>query len=107
MEGLVGIIIVVILGLLGVWLYFLPFAIASEKRNAKAIFFLNLFLGWTLVGWVVALVWANMEEDEDEDDEKENDFKKCPYCAERIKKEAIVCRFCQRDIVADAPEESK
>ena len=23
-----------------------------------AIFFLNLFLGWTLIGWVVALAWA-------------------------------------------------
>jgi hypothetical protein len=28
------------------------------KHNAGAIFALNLLLGWTLVGWVVALVWA-------------------------------------------------
>jgi hypothetical protein len=24
--------------------------------------------------------------------------KKCPYCAELVKKEALVCRFCQREL---------
>ena len=44
--------------------YFLPFAIAFNKRRANtgAIFALNLFLGWSLIGWVVALVWALKEE---------------------------------------------
>jgi Superinfection immunity protein len=40
--------------------YFLPtiIAFARSKRDAMSIFLLNLFLGWTLIGWVVALVWA-------------------------------------------------
>jgi ABC-type sugar transport system permease subunit len=44
--------------------YFLPFAIAFNKKRANtgAIFALNLFLGWSLIGWVVALVWALKEE---------------------------------------------
>lgn len=40
--------------------YFLPSVVGvlHGKSNGFAIGILNLFLGWTLVGWVVALVWA-------------------------------------------------
>ena len=39
-------------------LYFLPSIIGRDKRDAMGIFLVNLFLGWTLVGWVVAFLWA-------------------------------------------------
>ena len=39
-------------------LYFLPSIIGKHKRDALGIFLVNLFLGWTLVGWVVAFLWA-------------------------------------------------
>ena len=40
--------------------YFLPWIIALVRghRNAAAIFVLNLFLGWSVLGWIIALVWA-------------------------------------------------
>ena len=40
--------------------YFLPTIIAFIRRsnNAGGIFLLNLFLGWTFIGWIVSLVWA-------------------------------------------------
>jgi len=44
----------------GFVLYFLPsiIALARSKRDTTAIFVLNLLLGWTAIGWVIALVWA-------------------------------------------------
>lgn len=43
-------------------LYFVPTLVAalSRKRNAFAIFALNLLLGWTFIGWTIALVWSFM-----------------------------------------------
>lgn len=45
-------------------LYFLPYYFAKQnnKKNKQAIFLLNLFLGWTLIGWVVAIVWAHIKD---------------------------------------------
>ena len=40
--------------------YFVPAIVAHNRnhRNRRAITVLNIFLGWTLVGWVIALVWS-------------------------------------------------
>jgi len=46
-----------ILGL-GIVVYFLPTLVGLRKQNAGAIFLLNLLLGWTLAGWIAALIWA-------------------------------------------------
>lgn len=45
-------------------IYFIPFFVAGSKRNATAIGWLNLFLGWTIIGWVGALIWALYEDKE-------------------------------------------
>ena len=44
----------------GFVLYFLPaiIAFARNKRDTTSILLLNFFLGWTAIGWVIALVWA-------------------------------------------------
>lgn len=41
-------------------LYFLPGIIAFRRklRSAVAITFLNLFFGWTGLGWLIALIWS-------------------------------------------------
>ena len=39
-------------------LYFLPALIGRHKADAMGIFLVNLLFGWTVIGWVVALIWA-------------------------------------------------
>lgn len=40
--------------------YFLPSMVAyqNKKDDIVAIVFLNVLVGWTFIGWVIALVWA-------------------------------------------------
>ena len=44
-------------------LYFLPVIVAWRRRipNVSAVVIIDLFLGWTFVGWVIALVLACQE----------------------------------------------
>lgn len=37
-------------------------AIARRHRSFPALFALNLLLGWTVIGWIVAMVWATANE---------------------------------------------
>ena len=41
-------------------LYLLPIYEAAKRRhpNTLAISLIDIFLGWTVIGWIVALVWA-------------------------------------------------
>lgn len=41
-------------------IYFLPAIVAMARGHHQigAIIILNTFLGWTLLGWIIPLVWA-------------------------------------------------
>jgi len=51
--GIVALIALVIV-------YFYPTIVAYNRRhtNKEALFVLNLLLGWSIIGWAVALTWA-------------------------------------------------
>ena len=45
--------------------YFIPTFVASYRlhKNTMPIIALNLLLGWTFLGWVVALAWSLTSQD--------------------------------------------
>lgn len=53
-------ILIGVVGFLALYLAFLPTIIACRKRHRHAtiIFILNVFLGYTGIAWLIALIWA-------------------------------------------------
>jgi hypothetical protein len=97
-SGFFAIILLFIAALL---LYFLPALVAERRRhpNRTSIGVLNLLLGWTLIGWVAALVWActaiepRFSASADCPDPLPPKAH-CPFCAEPIQPAAIKCKHC-------------
>jgi len=89
-------------------LYFLPTFEAWKKGhlNLTAIALVNLFLGWSLIGWVVAIVWAFRRPEPPASpaqviaspQQPVRDTRACPFCAEEILVAAIKCKHCGSDI---------
>ena len=57
-DGFLGLIFILLI----LALYFLPFIIAliRDVRNKTSVFFLNLFLGWTIIGFFVLIFYASL-----------------------------------------------
>ena len=53
-------VLLILIGFFAVFIHFLPTFVASSRHVANFwwIFLINFFFGWTVIGWVIALVWA-------------------------------------------------
>ncbi|MBP1222850.1 superinfection immunity protein [Flavobacterium sp. 1355] len=64
--GKLGVTELFVVGIPFLAIYFLPtlIAVSRKKTNRTAITLLNFFLGWTFIGWIAALVWACLKDNE-------------------------------------------
>ena len=111
-------------------IYMLPTYEAWKQKNTNLMSdaLLNIFLGWSIIGWVVALSWAFKKADAIPQTSHEVDryrephraapissptpapaptapsasTKVCPYCAETVLAAAIKCKHCGSDLSAGA-----
>jgi len=60
MTEVVNIILLILLGIVALFIYFLPTIIASGRNSTATflIFLINLFGGWTVVLWIFVVIWA-------------------------------------------------
>lgn len=103
--GLPELIVLIVL-IVVVALYFLPtiIAVTRKKRNLGPIILVNLLLGWSVIGWIVAMVWAMATETVDmmpasPSASVERIGRLCAHCGKYSQSDARFCGHCGQSFI--------
>jgi hypothetical protein len=80
-----------------------PAVIASKKGRSGGGFFLLGVIISPILATIVAVAAKRNVAELDRRQLADGQRSKCPYCAELIKREASVCRYCGKDVHPATP----
>ena len=88
----------IIVLIIGAMIYFIPAANAHSRqhKSTAAIFAANLFFGWTLIGWLLCLIWSYSGNRHiiDPGAPTPKTHVRCPECRELVIRDARKCKHC-------------
>jgi hypothetical protein len=88
----------ILIGITWIILVFVVASVAKSKgRSYGGFWAISLFFS-PIIGLIVLGVMGENKEVLQQQNIEAGVTKKCPFCANEIKKEAIVCQFCGRDL---------